>query len=345
MYPTMKIYLAPMEGVVDHHMRYILSLLGGIDLCVTEFIRITDHTLPRRVFLKSCPELTPSNEKQQLTPEKYGAVCPTRVQLLGSNPGAIALNAKKAAKLGAPAIDLNFGCPAKTVNRNRGGACLLDETHLIFSIVQETRKQVPKETPVTVKIRLGYEQRDSYIQNAKAIEKAGANELVVHARSKRDGYNPPAYWSCIKEIRETISIPVIANGEIWTVEDYIECAEKTGCDNFMLGRGLLARPDLGLAIKAQLKGEDYEHLSWQNIAKLLHMFFLQTSKCYNKKHMGNRVKQWLFYLKRNYVEANQLFDQIKKSKDFHFINQHLLAHCETEVTPQLSDYQKSSAVQ
>ena len=322
----MKLYLAPMEGVVDHHMRYAISQLGGIDLCVTEFIRITDHTLPRRVFLRTCPELIPEQEKISKDPATYGALCPTRVQLLGSNPKAIALNARKAAKLGAPAIDLNFGCPAKTVNRNRGGACLLDEPKLVHQIVSETRSMVPSETPVTVKIRLGYEARNSYLVNARAIEDAGANELIVHARSKNDGYKPPAYWSCIREIRNHISIPVIANGEIWTPEDYLNCQSQSGCDSFMLGRGIMARPDLGLAIKAKQKGKIYHFLPWTDIARMLHGFFIRTSKCYDKKHMGNRVKQWLFYLTRTYREASQMFNEIKRSKDFDFIEHVLQSH-------------------
>ena len=303
-----------MEGVIDHHMRYILGEVGGIDLCVTEFIRINDHTLPRRIFLKYCPELKNNRNKQQ-----YTTHLPTRVQLLGSNPMAIALNAKKAAQLGAPAIDLNFGCPAKTVNRNRGGACLLDETDLIYEIVARTRELVPAETPVTVKIRLGYNERDSYLRNAEAINKAGASELVVHARSKMDGYNPPAYWSTIKEINQHIDIPVIANGEIWNVEDYLNCAKQSGCDNLMLGRGILAKPDLALAIKNHHQGKEYSEKTWPSIAKLALNFFELTCHHYHPKHMGNRVKQWFFYLQKNYPEAQRTFEKIKRSKDYHFI--------------------------
>ena len=312
-----------MEGVVDYHMRYLLSQVGGIDVCVTEFIRITSHTLPRRVFLKSCPELTPQEERNAEA-NNYGATCPTRVQLLGSNPEIIALNARKAAKLGAPAIDLNFGCPAKTVNKNRGGACLLDETSLIAEIVKRTREMVPEHVMVTVKIRLGNEDRDSYLDNAIAIANAGANELIVHARSKRDGYKPPAYWEYIGEIQSNIDIPVIANGEIWDIDDFIRCAEQSKCEHFMLGRGLLARPDLALAIKAKKNQEPYEFKPWYEIAGLLYQLFLQNCALYDKKHMGNRVKQWLFYLKRNYPEANALFEKIKRSKDYDFINSALI---------------------
>ena len=318
-----------MEGVIDHHMRYLLDQLGGIDLCVTEFIRVSKTVLPNHVFLSACPELTPLAERIATKGSEYGSANTTRVQLLGSDPELIALNAQKAAELGATAIDLNFGCPAKTVNRSYGGARLLDETALLYDIVKATQEQVPPNTLVTAKIRLGYEDRSSYLHNAIAIAEAGADELIVHARSKADGYQPPAYWGYIKEIQRQLDIPVIANGEIWTLEDYIACREQSGCDSVMLGRGLLARPDLGLAIKAYQRGEDYQYLAWPQIAALALNLLRLTQAYYPAKHMGNRIKQWLFYLMRSYPKAGTLFENIKRSRDFDFIEQALIKETET----------------
>lgn len=313
-----------MEGVIDHHMRYLLDDLGGIDLCVTEFIRVSKTLLPSHVFLSACPELTPLAERVDTEGSEYGSSNTTRVQLLGSDPGLTALNAQRAAELGATAIDLNFGCPAKTVNRSYGGARLLDETELLYDIVKATREHVPSTTLVTAKIRLGYEDRSSYLRNAIAIAEAGAGELIVHARSKADGYKPPAYWGYIKEIQQQLDIPVIANGEIWTLEDYIACREQSGCDSVMLGRGLLARPDLGLAIKAYLRGDDYQYLEWPQIAALALKLLRLTQAYYQPKHIGNRIKQWLFYLMRSYPQAGTLFENIKRSRDFCFIEQALI---------------------
>ncbi len=320
----MQIYLAPMEGVIDHHMRYLLDQLGGIDLCVTEFIRVSKTVLPNHIFLSACPELTPLTERIATKGSQYGSTNTTRLQLLGSDPELIALNAQKAAELGATAIDLNFGCPAKTVNRSYGGARLLNETALLHKIVKATRAHVPPTTLVTAKIRLGYEDRSSYLRNAIAIAEAGADELIVHARSKTDGYKPPAYWGYINEIQRQLDIPVIANGEIWTLEDYIACREQSGCDSVMLGRGLLARPDLGLAIKAYQRGEEYQYMPWPQIAALALSLLRLTQVHYPPKHMGNRIKQWLFYLMRSYPEAGTLFEGIKRSRDFDFIEQALI---------------------
>ncbi len=308
----MRLFLAPMEGVVDHHMRRILTQIGGIDMCVTEFIRITSHVLPTRVYHKYCPELptAPANKGNQ----NIGALSPVKVQLLGSNADMLAENAVKVCELGASGIDLNFGCPAKTVNKSNGGACLLDHTALLHEIVSSVRNAVPANIPVSAKIRLGYNDRNTYLDNAKAIADAGANELCVHARSKADGYKPPAYWRYIADIKNALTIPVIANGEIWAQADFVACKEQSLCNDFMLGRGLLSKPDLALQIKHHVNGTPYTPMPWHEVQSHVRTFFDVTCDSYPKKHMGNRLKQWLFYLKREYPEAHVLFENIKREK-------------------------------
>lgn len=308
----MRLFLAPMEGVVDHTLRALLTRIGGIDICVTEFIRITDHLLPDKVFQRFCPELF----HQCLTPSGT----PVRIQLLGGKPEPIAMNAAKAASIGACAIDLNFGCPAKTVNKSDGGACLLQTPHRLYDIIKATREHVPSHIPVTAKMRLGFEDRNNYLENALAAYEAGATEITVHARSKADGYRPPAYWEAIADIQHAIKIPVIANGEIWTVDDYLRCKEMSQCQDFMLGRGLLSCPDLALQIKAQQAGTDYQVMPWSEICHMLKHFFNTTTQLYAPKHIGNRVKQWLNYLRRQYPEAQALFDTIKRYRTVQEIN-------------------------
>lgn len=308
----MKIHLAPMEGVVDHHLRRILTELGGIDVCTTEFIRVTDHCLPDRVFYRYCPELMHSGT----TP----AQIPVKVQLLGNNPEAMAANASRAVELGATAIDMNFGCPAKTVNNSYGGARLLDEPNLIEHIVAKVRRQVPVAVPVSAKIRLGFETRDQYLVAAQAVVNGGANELIVHARSRADGYKPPAYWHVIAQIKSHFAIPVVANGEIWSVADWHECRHQSLCDQVMLGRGLLAQPGLALQIKADWQGHPIAEMDWQAACKLLYHYHLQTYTHYPIKHMGNRVKQWLSYLRRQYPQAQHFMEAIKRSRDAELIN-------------------------
>ena len=132
--PRFRIVLAPMQGVIDAPMRARLTSLGGYDRCVTEFVRVSGSRLPERVFLRLCPEL----HEGGCTPSGT----PVYVQLLGSDPTALAANACRAAALGAPGIDLNFGCPAKTVNRSEGGSVLLREPARVTGIVAAVREAV-----------------------------------------------------------------------------------------------------------------------------------------------------------------------------------------------------------
>lgn len=300
----MRIMLAPMEGVVEHHVRAILSQIGGLDGCVTEFIRVTDQKLPYKIFYKFAQEL----ESDCKTPTGV----PVKVQLLGSNPEFMAINAQELVRYGAQSIDLNFGCPAKTVNAHEGGACLLQTPERVYSIVKAVRDAVPMEIPVSAKIRLGYMDRETYLENAAAVEEAGAQELTVHARSKADGYKPPAYWHYIAKIRQQIKINVVANGEIWSVADYFRCREESECDDVMLGRGLIAQPDLARQIKAVLLDEEYQPLGWSDICRMLYAYYQKTTPLYHERNCGNRVKQWLMYLGRNYSEAEKFFENIKR---------------------------------
>jgi tRNA-dihydrouridine synthase C len=304
----MRIFLAPMEGVIDHHFRTIYGDIGGVDICVSEFLRVNDLPISEKTLLRDCPELNRSG----LSTTPNGT--PVRVQLLGSNPETLAESAAMAAGLGASAIDLNFGCPAKTVNNSKGGAVLLKDPKRIHDIVSRVRQAVASQIPVTAKIRLGFEERNLYLENAYAIADAGANELCVHARSKADGYKPPAYWQCIAEIVEAIHIPVIANGEIWTIKDWQQCKRESDCQDFMLGRGLVACPDLALQIKAHNQQIEYQPLLWRDILNLLNRFYYDTKDAYPLRFLGNRVKQWLFYLKMHYPEATPFFEQIKRYK-------------------------------
>jgi len=300
-----------MQGVVDYHLRDAITSLGGIDGCVTEFIRVTDQRLPSRVFYRYCPELTQS--------AKTNKGVPVKVQLLGNNPWALAVNAAKAASLGANAIDLNFGCPAKTVNNSCGGARLLTQPDLIHRIVQAVRQHLPEAVSLSAKIRLGFEDRSRYLQAAEAIAAGGADELVVHARSKADGYKPPAYWHYIADIRSQVSIPVVANGEVWSVADWQRCREASGVESIMLGRGLLAKPDLALAIRRHCLDEPHTDFTWVQSCRLLFNYHLATRHAYPSKFLGNRIKQWLAYLQLQFPAAENFLQTIKRSRDDEFI--------------------------
>ncbi|WP_293468340.1 tRNA-dihydrouridine synthase [Polaromonas sp.] len=304
----MTILLAPMEGLLDFVLRDILTRAGGIDRCVSEFIRITDQLLPERVFTRIVPEL--HNGGHTL------AGVPVRAQLLGSDPSCMADNAALLASLGPAGIDLNFGCPAKIVNRHGGGAALLEQPETIAAIVSAVRRSVPAHVPVSAKMRLGYHDDSRAVECALAMAESGAEELVVHARTKAQAYRPPAYWERIADIRAAVRIPVVANGEIWTVDDARRCREASGCDMLMLGRGAVSDPGLALAIKADLlASRDPAPIGWPALVPLLAQFWFLVCTRLDARSRPGRLKQWLNFLRRSFPEAETAYQQLKGVND------------------------------
>ena len=298
-----RLLLAPMEGLLDHHLRDTLTQVGGVDRCVSEFIRVTDRVHPRRVFLRLMPELVNGSR----TP----AGTPVRAQLLGSDPACLADNAMVLAGLGAEGIDLNFGCPARTVNRHRGGSVLLDEPELIHGIVAAVRRAVPAATPVSAKMRLGYRDESRMIDCARAIDAAGADELVVHARTKVDGYLAPARWDRLALIREAVTVPVVANGDIWTVDDARRCLAVSGCDALMLGRGMVADPGLALAIR----NPGHEGLGWDRLLPLVVDYWEALGPHFPPRQRAGRLKQWFNLMRRRHPEAEAAWDHLRLEED------------------------------
>ena len=303
----MRLILAPMEGVIDHTMRQLLTQMGGVDRCVTEFVRVSERLLPPKVFHRLCPELQNGG--------KTASGVPVYVQLLGGQPTLMAENATRAAQLGAPGVDLNFGCPAKTVNKSDGGAIILREPERVYKIVHAVREAVPKDIPVTVKTRLGYEDHDLFLDIVRGVESAGATELAVHARTKRHGYRPPAYWDEIAKARDVVSLPIIANGEIWNPADALRARKVTRCRDLMLGRGVLCRPDLPRLIAAADRGEPLDSLHWPDVVPLVLRYLDLTLACYDAGYVGGPIKQWLVYLRSYFPQAGPVFEMVKRLRD------------------------------
>ena len=305
----MTILLAPMEGLLDFVLRDILTRVGGVDRCVSEFIRVTNTLLPDRAFIRVVPEL--------LNGGRTFSGVPVRAQLLGSDPVCLAENAACLAALGPDGIDLNFGCPANVVNRHGGGAALLEDPELLLKIVSAVRRAVPAHLPVSAKMRLGFNDDSRAVECALAIQGGGADELVVHARTKADAYRPPAYWERIADIRAAVSLPIVANGEIWTVQDALRCREVSGCDMLMLGRGIVTNPGLALAIRAASasasprEGEIPFHLSWEKLLPLVFDFWRLVCASLERRQQAGRLKQWLNFLRRYYPQAEVAYLAVK----------------------------------
>ena len=312
-----------MEGVVDWVLRDFYTREFGADVCVTEFIRVTDRLLPRHVILDQAPELA------------AGPLCgrtrsgaPVLVQFLGGKAQPMAENAVLAVEMGALGIDLNFGCPARTVNRHDGGAALLKNPERVHEVVSAVRRAVPSTVSVSAKVRLGFSDKSLFLEIAQAAEAGGASWLTVHARTRDEMYRPPAHWQYTAWIREALKIPVIGNGDIWTPSDLERCRAVTGCETLMLGRGWIADPWLGLKARGASIAPlvDEADLLWR---------FAQATASYRGEHYAIcRSKQWCKQLARYSPWSAAAFEWLKHATNLADLERGL--HCLSSVRADIS---------
>ena len=289
--------LAPMQGLTDAPMRAYQSESGAFTFAVSEFLRVSGDVPPAKLFLRHVPELC----HDARTPSGL----PVQVQLLGGDPGRMAEAAAAAVKAGAKAIDINFGCPAPTVNRHDGGAAILRYPERVEAIVAAVRAALPAEVPVSAKMRLGWDVADAIFENADRAAAGGAAWITIHGRTKMQGYAPPADWVRIGQVRERLTIPVVANGDLWSVADFRKCQKQTGCRHFMLGRGALADPllpqliacELGIATKP-CPADVNQPIDWvPHLKRLLALTAQIEGKTQTDRRTDRfllcRLKQWL----------------------------------------------------
>ncbi|MES2461588.1 MAG: tRNA-dihydrouridine synthase family protein, partial [Armatimonadota bacterium] len=205
-----------------------------------------------------------------------------------------------------------------------GGATLLKYPKRIREIVAAIRAAVPPTVPVSAKLRLGWDTEDAIFENAEMAAEGGAAWITIHGRTRQQGYRPPAHYEPIRIVRERLQIPVVANGDIWTIEGLRQCREETGCDHFMLGRGALANPflsqqaarELGLPASSPEPatvpfGPSAEPFDWRPHLQCL------AAHTENFPHMKpgylvKRLKQWL---KLASLHGDfTAFDQVKRTE-------------------------------
>jgi len=217
------IFLAPLSGITDYPFRQLIREMG-CDLIFTEMVSAEGLIRKREAFL---------------TIEKDDH--PISVQLFGSNPEVLAEAAGMAEGMGADAIDLNMGCPAKQVVMTGAGADLMRFPEKVKGILIKVRKKVKK--PVTIKIRSGWDEKHiNAVEISKIAEGCGIDAISLHPRTKEQGFGGRADWSLIGEVKEAVRIPVIGNGDVTTPLFVEKMFKETGCDGVMIGRGALGNP-------------------------------------------------------------------------------------------------------
>jgi tRNA-dihydrouridine synthase B len=168
---------------------------------------------------------------------------PISIQLFDCRPDFLAEAAQRAVAEGADTVDINMGCPVNKITKNGGGSSLLRQPEAAEAIVRSVVKAV--QVPVTVKTRIGWSDGEINILDfARRMEAAGAQMITVHGRTRAQGYNGLAKWEWIARVKEILTIPVIANGDIFSVEAAVKCLEQTGADGVMCSRGTLGYPFL-----------------------------------------------------------------------------------------------------
>ena len=289
------LFLAPMAGVTDKSFRRLCRRFGA------------EYTVSEMVSAKALCYEQMSKKASADTPtaslcEIHGEDAPIAIQLFGSEPEFIAEAARliesreyKSCKadIAPSAIDINMGCPVRKITSNGEGSALMKNPELAARIVEATVKAT--SLPVTVKIRSGWDSESiNAPEMAKMLEAAGASVICVHARTKEQLYFPGIDLSVIKRVKESVKIPVIGNGDIYSAADAKKMIAETGCDGLMIGRGAEGNPWIFAQISSALEGREYvaPTLSERFLTAREHLYLMLEDKgervglAEAKKHMA-----------------------------------------------------------
>ena len=234
----LKTVLAPMEGVTHPTFRRLVAEAGGVGLVCTEFVRISRAPLTRKGVVAHVVK----------TPH-----APLSVQVMGNDADKMADAARHVADAGADVVDINLGCPAPRAVRGGVGSAMLKDVELLRRVVGAMREQTP--CLLSAKIRAGFDDATHVLEIGRALEQCGIDFLAVHPRRRCDFYEGVADWRIIASLKETLSVPVIGNGDVWYAADALRMQRETGCDAVMLGRPALRNPFIFRQIEALHRGE------------------------------------------------------------------------------------------
>lgn len=302
--------LAPMAGFTDYAFRHIAAELGA-GMTVSEMVNIKG--------INHDDKKTLSLTKRIKDDAVYA------VQIFGSDED----DYKRAIdeclnKMDIDIIDINMGCPMPKITKNGDGSALLKDTDKVYSVVKAAKSVSDK--PITVKIRIGWDDEHlSGIDNAKAIEEAGADALMVHGRTREAFYTGTANWDYIKEIVDAVNIPVIANGDVVSLDDYKKILEVTGASGVAIARGALSNPFVFKEIDSYLKGEDFSYEEYEKIDIAIEHMKLDL-EVYPKELLKNNMKKQLLQYIKGLRNAAKVKNAICESKDFDEIYETLLEY-------------------
>lgn len=292
------LFLAPMAGLTHTALRRIILGFGGVGLLSTEMLSAI--RLPSDNPAIS-PFLARAEEEQPLS-----------YQLLLSRISDVAPALDKLHRLKADAIDLNLGCPAPTVRRLGAGSRLMEEPAAVQALVAEVRRRTP--LPLTAKIRLGEElDAAKLVGFAKMLEDEGLDLLSVHARLRGEPFCRRPRWDWVGKVKSSLTIPVIANGGIASVDDARRCLAESGADGLMIGRAAARKPWLFAEIAREVYGADIPAPAVQPAAVYLDFYRLLVESFRPERRLG-RLKEFTHYFAKNYIFGHQLASAVQSSQ-------------------------------
>lgn len=295
-----KLWLAPMAGYTDSVYRRICKSFGA-DVVVSEMI--------------SADALLHRNPKTEALSGFSDLERPIGLQIFGSDPEKIAEATKILQNRQPDFIDINMGCPMKKVVKTGAGAALLRDPIKVGIIVAKVRKNLDDKLPLTVKIRAGWNSAENFEKIIQIIEAEGADAICIHPRFKTQMFRETSNWELIKQAKESISIPIIGNGDITTPEDAEAMREQTGCDSMMIGRGAIGNPWIFQQVKNYLQTKQYEEIMvYQKIEMLLEHYYLLEEE-YGTGTALKRIRKFIAAYTRGIRNASMLRQKCNEARD------------------------------
>jgi len=237
-----RVFQSPLSGVTDLVFRRLVRNYAPDSMTYTEMVNATGLH-----YVNELPKIMEIDRSET----------PISIQLFDCRPNFLAEAAQRAVAEGADTVDINMGCPVNKITKNGGGSSLLRQPEIAEEIVRSVVNAV--DVPVTVKTRIGWcETEINILDFAKRMEGAGAKMITVHGRTRAQGYNGAAKWEWIRKVKEILTIPVIANGDIFSAEAAIACLEATGADGVMCSRGTMGYPFLVGEVDHYLKTGEHK---------------------------------------------------------------------------------------
>lgn len=290
--------MAPMAGLSHTAFRRLAGELGGVGLYSTEML--SARSLPGE-SARASPYL-----------RRTAAERPLAFQVLASSPEEVGPAAELLEGLGADAVDLNLGCPAPEARRRGAGAWLAERPDAVRAVAAEARRRT--RLPVTAKIRLGARLDEGALRElCRTLEGEGVGLLTVHARLRGEPYGRPARWEWVGRVKSWVSVPVIANGGVFSAEDARRCLERSGCDGLMLGRGAAVRPWLFARVAAEVFGATPAAAEPDPAAVYARFLALVEESFAPERRLG-RIKEFTHHYARNFAFGHVLASAVQSSR-------------------------------